>query len=223
MRKQTMMAAGLGAVLTVLLVTVLVAVSREQPAPDTVDAAELENSAVLRPDSHVLGEKGNTGVTFVEFLDFECEACAAAFPLVEALREQYAGRVTFVARYFPLDGHFNAERAARAVESAARQDRFEEMYQKMYTTQSSWGEQQTPKDDLFRSFAQELGLDMDRYDRDYASESVADRVARDVKDGESLGIQGTPTFYLDGAPVQPESPADLQNALDQALAKAQSE
>ncbi|WP_326638028.1 MULTISPECIES: DsbA family protein [unclassified Streptosporangium] len=55
----------------------------------------------------------------LEFLDFECEACRAAFPVVEDLHEQYAGKVTFVVRYFPLPGHFNAERAARAVVDAA--------------------------------------------------------------------------------------------------------
>ncbi len=74
----------------------------------------------------------------MEFLDFECEACRAAFPLVEQLRSQYGDRVNFVVRYFPIPAHFNAERAARAVESAAQQGKFEPMYKKMYETQSQW-------------------------------------------------------------------------------------
>jgi protein-disulfide isomerase len=157
-------------------------------------------------------------VTLVEFLDFECEACGAAFPLVEQLREEYAGKVTFVARYFPLPGHFNAERAARAVEAAARQGEFETMYQMMYETQSSWGEAQTPHDDLFRGFAEEIGLDMQKFDADYASDEVAARVQLDVDDGLELGVQGAPTFYLDGEPVQARSLDEFKAAIDAALA-----
>ena len=81
-------------------------------------------SLLVRPDSHRLSS-ADSPVTFVEFLDFECEACGAMFPNVERLRNDYAGRVNFVVRYFPLPGHFNAERAARAVEAAAQQGRFE--------------------------------------------------------------------------------------------------
>ena len=138
---------------------------------------------------------------------------------MEDLREKYAGEVTFVMRYFPLPGHFNAERAARAVESAARQGELEAMYDKMYETQSTWGEAQEPHDDLFRSFAEEIGLDMDQYDEDYASQEVKERISRDVADGSSLGVQGTPTFYLDGELFQPQSAEDFSTALDEALAE----
>ena len=175
-------------------------------------------SKLVRSDSHVLGTKADTGVTFVEFLDFECEGCRAAYPAVEQLRKDYEGRVTFVARYFPLPDHFNAERAARAVESAAQQGKFEAMYQRMYETQAQWGEQQKPADDTFRDFAEDLGLDMDRYDADYEDPATAQRVAKDVKDGEALGVTGTPTFYLNGQMLQPESFQDLKDALDAALA-----
>ncbi len=95
----------------------------------------------------------------MEFLDFECEGCGAAYPAVEQLRQTYGDQVTFVVRYFPLPGHFNADRAARAVAAAAEQGQFEPMYRKMFDTQRSWGEQRVPLDDLFFSYAQELGLD----------------------------------------------------------------
>lgn len=189
-----------------------------QDGPSAVESPE-EESALLRSDSHVLGEEGSSGVTFVEFLDFECEACRAAFPIVEDLRKKYAGEVTFVARYFPLPGHFNGERAARAVESAARQGKFEAMYRKMYETQGSWGEAQKPHDELFRSFAEEIGLDMQQYDADYESPEVRDRVQKDMHDGLSLGVQGTPTFYVDGEPFQPQTVEDFSTRLDEALAE----
>ncbi|QBX57262.1 thioredoxin [Nocardioides seonyuensis] len=190
----------------------------DEVGPSAVESPTEEN-AIVRADSRILGEEGTSGVTFVEFLDFECEACGAAYPIVEDLREKYAGEVTFVIRYFPLPGHFNSERAARAVESAARQGKLEEMYSKMYETQETWGEAREPHDDLFRSFAEELGLDMDQYDADYASAEVADRVARDIEDGTTLGVQGTPTFYVDGELFQPQSVDDFSTVLDEALAQ----
>lgn len=184
---------------------------------DAPDGAS--DSRLVRDDSRIVGERGSSDVVLVEFLDFECEACGAAFPIVEDLREKYGDQVTFVARYFPLPGHFNAERAARAVESAARQGKFVEMYVKMYETQASWGEQRVPLDDLFRQFADELGLDMDQYDADYSSDEVAQRVQRDVDDGTALGVQGTPTFFLDGERLEPTSAQDFEDAIIEALAE----
>lgn len=211
----------LGIVVVALLVAAFVvglAVRGDESGPTKKVAPEQE-SVLVRADSHVLGEQGTSQVTFVEFLDFECEACGAAFPIVEDLRTKYAGQVTFVARYFPLPSHFNAERAARAVESAARQDQFEAMYQRMYETQASWGERGEPLDDLFRSYAEDLGLDMEQYDADYSSPEVAARVQKDVDDGTELGIQGTPTFYLNGELFEPQTVEDFANAIDAALAE----
>lgn len=217
MRTQTKVTVLLAAGLLVGLLAALMMARGGDDGPSAADTPEKE-STLVRSDSHVLGDPGDGEATFVEFLDFECEACGAAFPIVEELRAEYAGEVTFVARYFPLPGHFNAERAARAVESAARQGEFEAMYQKMYETQESWGEAQEPHDDLFRSFAEELGLDMEQYDSDYASPEVKERVQRDVDDGLSLGVQGTPTFFVNGEPFEPQSVEDFSAVLDEALA-----
>lgn len=202
--------------------------SRSTPAKPAPAAGSTERSGavageggaqVVRADSHVLGEEAGTGVEFVEFLDFECEGCRAAYPAVEQLRKDYAGRVTFVARYFPMPGHFNAERAARAVEAAAQQDKFEAMYARMYETQEQWGEQQAPLDELFRGFAEDLDLDMTTFDRDYADPATAARIKKDQTDGLALGVQGTPTFFLNGKQIQPRDYADLTDAFDAALAE----
>lgn len=218
MSRQTKIAAIIAGIVIVALVGVFIA-STQGNSDEPIAVDSQKESALMRPDARVLGDKGSSGVTFIEFLDFECEACGAAFPIVEDLREQYAGEVTFIARYFPLPGHFNAERAAWAVESAARQGKLEEMYRKMYETQSTWGEAQEPHDDLFRTFAEEIGLDMDQFDADYASEEVKARVQRDVDDGIELGVRGTPTFYLDGKPFEPQSVEDFSRAIDEALKK----
>ncbi|NUR83580.1 MAG: thioredoxin domain-containing protein [Nonomuraea sp.] len=180
---------------------------------------EAEDARVVRPDSHRLQTAADGKVTLVEFLDFECEACREFFPVVEDLRKKYAGKVTFVARYFPIDGHFNAERAARAVEAAARQGRFEAMYRKMYETQTQWGEKKVPADPLFRSFAQELKLDVAAWDKAYADPATLARVRKDADDGTALGVQGTPTFFLNGQKIQPRTADEFKAAIDAALAR----
>lgn len=190
----------------------LTAMSDDSGAPP-VEAGE---SQLVRAESHVLGEPGSTDVVFVEFLDFECEGCLAAYPAIEELREEYAGRVTFVFRHFPL--HFNSERAARAVEAAAAQGKVEEMYQRMFETATQWGHSREPADEVFRGFAEELGLDMEEFDSVYADPDTAAVVERDAADGRALGVQGTPTFFVDGQRLEPESLADLTEALDAALA-----
>jgi protein-disulfide isomerase len=217
MRTQTKVSLLIALLVAVGIVSVL-AVSGDDAGPVSASTPE-QTSALVREDSHVLGDEGTGDVTFVEFLDFECEACGAAFPIVEDIREQYAGEVTFVMRYFPLPSHFNSERAARAVEAAGRQDRLEDMYTMMFETQASWGESQEPADDLFRSYAEDLGLDMTQFDADYADPEVAARVQRDVEDGIELGVEGTPTFFIDGEPFRPETVGDFSEALDAALAE----
>lgn len=212
------------AVVAVLVVAGFIFTSASSPnvSNDPVAAAAIPDDGGLpgvAANSHVLDEVGPDAPTLVEYLDFECEACGAFFPIVEEVRAKYAGEVTFIARYFPLPSHFNSVRAARTVESAARQGEFEAMYKKMYETQKSWGEAKVPKDDLFRSFAEEIGLDMKQFDADYASDEVAQRVQRDVDDGTSLGVAGTPTFYIDGKLFEPKSVQDFYTTIDEALGK----
>ena len=172
---------------------------------------------LVREDSHRLSTAPDGRVTLVEFLDFECESCRAAYPAVEQLRAEYDGRVTFVARYFPIPSHSNAQNAAIAVEAAAQQGRFDEMYRLMFETQSTWGEQQVSHAATFRQFAADLGVDMAAYDRAVADPATLERVRADQRDGHAAGVQGTPTFFLNGQRLDPRSIADLRTALDQAL------
>ncbi|MCH9730181.1 MAG: DsbA family protein [Actinomycetia bacterium] len=214
--------------LTRILLTVFVVITaivgvgvylsaRHDDAPAAGQVQVEDVGQLVRDNSHRLNTAPNSDVNFVEFLDFECEACRAAFPLVEQLRAEYGNRVNFIVRYFPIQSHFNAERAARAVEAAAQQGKFEQMYKKMYETQGHWGEQQTPADAIFRGFAAELGLDMVAFDTAYDDPATLDRINVDVADGVALGVRGTPTFFLDGTRVQPRSYEDMSAAVDKAL------
>lgn len=199
------------------LVLVFAAAAVLQLRSSDQPAAVSGQGELVRDNSHRLSKAPKGAVTFVEFLDFECEACAAAFPAIEQLRATYGDRVTFVVRYFPLDGHFNAKRAARAVEAAAQQGQFEAMYRKMYETQTEWGEQQVGQDALFRQFAQDLGLDLAAWDAAYNADPTMARIQTDIDDGAALGVTGTPTFFLDGQRLEPTSYDDLTTAVEKAL------
>ncbi|MGK5448984.1 DsbA family protein [Streptomyces radiopugnans] len=188
-------------------------------ASDTGEGTVADASVLVRPDSHRLSTAKDGKVTVVEFLDLECESCRAAFPVVERLREEYEGRVTFVIRYFPLPAHKNAELAARAVEAASEQGKLEAMYTKMYETQESWGDQQVSHEETFRGFARELGLDMKKFEKDWKDPATAKRVEKDRQDGLALGVQGTPTFFINGQRPQIQSEADFKAAIEAELAK----
>lgn len=203
-------------VLFAVVVGVAVVVTKPSTEPGGAQAAGA-SSSVVRQDSHVLDEAGEGAPVLVEFLDFECEACLAAYPLVEQVRKEYAGELTFVVRYFPIDGHANSMNAAVAVEAAAQQGRFEDMYERMYQTQPEWGEQQESKAPLFRQFAQELGLDIEAYDAAVVDPATQQRVEQDRQDGMALGVQGTPTFFLDGEPMQLTSAEDFRAQIDAAV------
>jgi protein-disulfide isomerase len=183
-------------------------------ADDTSDAA----AVAVRENSLRLSTAPGATVDFVEFLDFECEACGAAYPAIEQLRQEYGDRVNFVIRYFPVQSHANAERAARAVEAAAQQGALEPMYKRMFETQAQWGEQQVPMDDRFRGYARDLGLDLVRFDVAYNDPATMDRIDADRNDGLSLGVQGTPTFFVNGERVTVQTFDDLRRAIDDALA-----
>jgi protein-disulfide isomerase len=172
---------------------------------------------VIRPDTHILDDAGEGAVTLVEFLDFECEACGAFYPIVEQLREDFAGEVTFAFRYFPLPGHVNSTTAALAVEAAAQQGKLEEMFARMYETQAEWGESQDSKAGLFRQYAEELGLNLEQYDAAVAAPETLERVKSDFDDGIANGVQSTPTFFLNNRPVELTSFDDLRLAIEAEL------
>ena len=206
------------ALVAAFVVTVAVLLGVNNSGADDTGTAEAGGAPVVRKDSHRLSTAADDRVTLVEFLDFECEGCKAAYPFVEQLRDDYDGRVTFVARYFPMPGHANGENAAVAVEAAAQQGRFEDMYHRMYETQTEWGERQDSQADVFRGFAEGMGLDMADYDAAVGDPTTLERVLRDREDGLALGVEGTPTFFLNGEKVEAQTTDEFIELIDAALA-----
>ena len=184
------------------------------------NSASASDASVLRDDTHLLSSAPDNDVVLVEFLDFECEACLAMYPTMERIRAEYADRITFGGGYCPIPRPTNRRRGALVVEASSRQGKFVEMYQRMYDTQTQWGESSESQVALFRTFAQDLGLDMATFEADMNDPAVAERVEGDFNEGIDLGVQGTPTLFLNGVQL-PSMPTydDLTARIDAALAQ----
>jgi predicted DsbA family dithiol-disulfide isomerase len=131
-------------------------------------------------------------VTIVEWADFQCPHCRHVVPIMEKLVTDHPGQVRFAFKFYPLSGHPQGESTARAAAAAQKQGKFWAMHHALFDHQNAL----EPKD--IEKCAKDVGLDMARFKTDWASEPVADRVSRDRKQGDQLGITGTPTIYING-------------------------
>ena len=167
-------------------------------------------------------KKGNTDakVVLVEYLDFECEACGAYYPLVKRLSEEYKDDVLFIPRYFPLPNHRNGMTSALAVEAAGRQGKYWEMHDILFEQQRNWGEQASPNPAIFEQYAKQLNLNMEQFKQDVNSKVVKDRVVRDRDFANQLGVNATPTFFLNGEKIQnPRGYEAFKFLIDKAIAQ----
>lgn len=168
-------------------------------------------------DPQALASPGGK-VTVVEYLDLECPACGAAFPGVEKLKPEYGDRVDFQLRHFPIPSHRNAEQAACAVEAA--QDKRDQMFHLMYSNQQSWAGKQTSQRETFLGFARELGLDLPAFEKAMDDPATLAKVRAQRSEGTSLGVNSTPTFFVNGTKFQgAPTYAALKKSIDAALAK----
>jgi protein-disulfide isomerase len=133
-------------------------------------------------------------VTLVEYGDYECPHCGHAYPIVEELRRRFAKQMRFVFRNFPLsDMHPHAESAAEAAEAAGDQNRFWEMHHALFTHQNA-----LDKSHLLK-YAGELRIDAERFAEALAAQTFRQRVRDDFMSGARSGVNGTPTFFVNGA------------------------
>lgn len=150
-------------------------------------------------------------VTLVEFSDFECPACGAAYPYVKKVIEQYKDELRFVHRHFPLDQHKFAERAAEVSEAAGAQGKFWEMHDLLFENQASMSAE------MMNGLAIELKLDIDAFNKALADGTYKDKVQKDQSDGIALGINSTPTFFLNGKKLSLFNFSQLQTEVEKAI------
>jgi protein-disulfide isomerase len=141
---------------------------------------------------HALGP-ADAPVTLVEYGDYECPHCGRAYPIVQQVRRRLGRRLRFVFRNFPLrESHPHAEHAAEVAEAAGAQGKFWEMHDRLFERQFALD------DDYLVEYAGDLGLDAARVGRELAAGSYAPRVREDFRSGVTSGVNGTPTFFING-------------------------
>lgn len=174
-------------------------------------------------DSYFQGEK-EAKVTVVEFADYQCPACKFAFPQIDQLEEVYKGKsVQFVFRNFPLSSHKNTLIAHNAAEEAGKQGKYWEMHHKLYENQDEWSASgPTPKtkqqaEEIIVSYARDLGLNAEQVRQAIDDNRYNDVFTRDLADGEKLGVDATPTLFVNGQKIKYVQ--ELASAIEAELAK----
>ena len=190
---------------------------------NTVIAASEQNGNIA---DHTFGNT-DSKVTLIEYGDFQCPSCGGAHPQIKSITEDYKDKVAFIYRNFPLTSlHPNAKAAASAVEAAGLQGKYWDMHNLIFESQSEWGTLSgTARTDQFVSYASQLGLDQAKFTTDLAASGVTKKINFDLALGKKLGVNATPTFYLNGEKLSDEvssalvqgSTSELTKLIDQKL------
>lgn len=150
---------------------------------------------------------GDAPVTLVEYGDYECPFCGRAYPIVHQVRKTLGSKLRFVFRNFPLaEIHPHAMRAAETSEAAAVQGKFWEMHDMIFTHQKSLD------DEHLLQYAEQIGLDVERVRSELESGVHSERVQQDFRSGIRSGVNGTPTFFINGERL--DGPWDFEGLMD---------
>jgi protein-disulfide isomerase len=165
--------------------------NRPTPAPTNVPLGATPPNYLGSP---------NAAVTVEEFADFQCPSCGATHPVMKQLQGIFGQRIKFIFRNFPLPMHDKAYDAATAAEAAGIQGKFWDMHNLLYTNQAAWSSDPNYKQ-VFRGYAEKIGLDVDKWENDMAGMSARGRIQADMDRGKALQINSTPTVFINGKSV----------------------
>jgi protein-disulfide isomerase len=170
---------------------------------------------------HVRGNP-SAPVTLEEFADFQCPSCGAYYPELKKIESEFGDKLKVVFRERPLvPPHDHALMAAQAAEAAGLQNRFWEMHDKLYENQTAWSDARDLVP-IFVDYAKQIGLNPDQFMKDLNGEAVAQRIFQDGKRSHSLGINSTPTFFVNGKEAKDDQwkPEGLREMIRQAIREA---
>ncbi|GAB4147784.1 MAG: hypothetical protein OHK0017_09890 [Patescibacteria group bacterium] len=171
-----------------------------QATGTAVKTAEYQPVANLVRPYNVVTGKTDSNVMVIEFVDFQCPYCGQIDPTFTQIQTEYKDKVKFVTKMYPLPIHSNAKISAYGALAANNQGKFKEYKDKLFASQDNPGLSAKTQENI----AREIGLDMDKWNRDRVSDEIKERVATDVKDGETAKIPveegSTETGPVDGTP-----------------------
>ncbi len=167
---------------------------------DAITGAAVE----LGTDDWTKGDE-SASVVLIEYSDFQCPACSVYSPIIRDIVNEFGDKIVVAYRHFPLKSiHANAEASALAAEAAGFQGKFWEMHDKLFDSQKEWSSLGDPTE-TFVGYAEEIGLNLDRFKGDMVSEDAKEELAADMELVRSAGLNSTPTFVLNGKKIQPGS------------------
>jgi len=203
------------AVVVILGTLGLVVFSVQNKKP--VEGGEV-NTFEISTEDHILGNK-DSKVVLIEYSDLQCPSCKAFDPVIEQITEEYADRILFVYRHFPLTQiHFSSVLASAATEAADKQGKFWEMKKIIFANQDIWAKAgPTEAEKMFIQYASDLNLDINKFNLDLKSSAIQDRIDRDLSSGREAQVSGTPTFFLNGRQVYPRSLEAFREELNKVL------
>jgi len=188
------------AVLFVGAIFAMWAAGKDSAIPPTAPVVQENADISVSENDHIKGSF-DAQVTLVEFSDFQCPACKAYAPILSELSRQFPNELRIIYKHFPLRSiHPGAESAARASEAASLQGKFWEMHDVLFENQDVWG--RAPSRNLFEKYASEIALDTEQFVRDFESSAVRERVTLDASLSAELGLNSTPSFYLNGKKIR---------------------
>jgi protein-disulfide isomerase len=158
-------------------------------------------------------------VTLEEFGDFQCPSCGAYYPELKKIENEFGDKLRVIFREQPLvPMHAHALMAAQAAEAAGLQGRFWEMHDKLYENQTAWSDARDLVP-IFVDYAKQIGLNTDQFLKDLNGEAVAARIFQDGKRAHALGVNSTPSFYVNGKEVKDDQlkPEGLRDMIRQAM------
>lgn len=199
-------------------VSILIGASLFLSKPVDNASVKVDQQKLVAGTTHILGEK-TVPVTVVEFSDFQCPACRLAASIVDELMAKYQGKIRFIYRHFPLTSiHKNALAASIASEAADGQGKFWEYSKALFDNQNTWEQLGDPQD-LFINLAKEAGVaDLDKFKNEISKQSKKDLILTDMDLGNQLGVNATPTFFVNGNRV---SVGGLTLAVEKIVSKPQ--
>jgi protein-disulfide isomerase len=195
MSNETKILAGIGVVTLLIVVGAAFLLGKPQGNPGE-EGVKADAKTLVRENSNKMGSS-SAKVTLVEFGDYQCPACGAAHPVTKQLVDEYEGKLQFVYRHFPLPMHKNAVVAAQAAEAAGEQGKYFEMHDMLFENQEAWSESNDPMK-IFVGYAEKLKLDIATFTSAVSQKTHVEKINADTDDGIRLGVNSTPTFFING-------------------------